>query len=253
MKHPDYDYFRNRTTVRHFSSEAPGRELVRNIVEAALRAPNTGNMQLYSVIETRDPENLRLMAPMHFNQPAATGAPVILTVCADVKRFERWCEVSDAVPAMRNLQMLLAAVTDASILAQQIVTIAEMEGLGTCYLGTVAYNAPEIAALLDLPDGVVPVAAVALGYPAAKAEKCERLPLDAVLHSERYNHPGDEEIKSLYSAKDDFAPNRKFIEENGKATLAQVFTDIRYPASNNIPFSRKLADFLKTQKFELPS
>lgn len=251
MKHPDYDYFTQRTTVRQFTDKVPDEALIERIVAAATEAPNTGNMQLYSVVETRDPDNLRRMAPMHFNQPAATGAPVVLTVCADVKRFERWCEVSDATPAMRNLQMLLAAITDAVILAQQIVTIAELEGLGTCYLGTVAYNAPDIAELLGLPDGVIPVAALALGYPADRPEKCERLPLKAVLHSERYAKPDDKEIAELYKAKDEFEPNLRFITENGKKTLAQVFTDVRYPASNNLPFSKRLYDFLKAQGFDL--
>lgn len=251
MKQLDYEYFSRRATVRQFTSEVPPKDLIERIVAAAMEAPNTGNMQLYSVVETRDPENLRAMSPMHFNQPTAVGAPVILTVCADVKRFERWCEVSDATPSMRNLQMLLAAITDAVILAQQIVTIAELEGLGTCYLGTVAYNAPEIAELLGLPDGVIPVAALALGYPAATPDKCERLPVNALLHSERYARPDDEEIKTLYSAKDDFEPNRKFVTENGKKSLAQVFTDVRYPAANNLPFSKRLADFLKAQGFDI--
>lgn len=251
MKQLDYDYFTHRATVRQFTSEAPKPALIRRIVEAAAQAPNTGNMQLYSVVETRDPDNLRRMAPMHFNQPAATGAPVILTVCADVKRFERWCEVSDAEPAMRNLQMLLASITDAVIFAQQIVTIAEIEGLGCCYLGTVAYNTPDIAGMLSLPDGVVPVVALAIGYPAAPAAKCERLPVEAILHSECYAKPDDAEIKELYKAKDEYEPNLGFIAENGKQTLAQVFTDVRYPASNNLPFSLRLHDFLKSQGFEI--
>lgn len=249
MQTPCNDYFRTRRTVRRFKNEAPSEKMIEEIVNDAMRAPNTGNMQLYSVVETRSEENRRKMAPMHFNQPAATGAPVLLTVCADVKRFERWCEVSDAVPAMRNLQMLLAAITDAVILAQQIAIISELRGLGTCYLGTVAYNAPQIAELLGLPDGVVPVACLAVGYPDGEPDMCERLPVEAVLHHERYERPDDAGIRRLYSAKDDFAPNRKFVEENGKQTLAQVFTDVRYPAANNVPFSAILADFLRRQGF----
>lgn len=245
------NYFLTRRTVREFTTQVPSQELIDSIVEAAMQAPNTGNMQLYSVVETRDAENRKLMAPEHFNQPAAVNAPVLLTVCADVKRFERWCEVSDARPEMRNLQMLLAAITDAVIVAQQIVTIAEMHGLGTCYLGTVAYNAPQIARLLHLPDGVVPVACLAIGYPASEPQKCERLPLRAVLHHEHYDSPDDDAIRELYKAKDDFEPNHKYVAENAKQTLAQVFTDVRYPASNNIPFSEVLASFLKAQGFNI--
>lgn len=245
------EYFQTRRSVRSFKPQAPCRELIDSIVAAAMQAPNTGNMQLYSVVETRDEANRKAMAPMHFNQPASVSAPVLLTVCADVRRFERWCEVSNATPEMRNSQMLLAAITDAVIFAQQIVTIAEMQGLATCYLGTVAYNAPEIAALLKLPEGTLPVACLAVGYPTEPLpEKCERLPLEAVLHREQYAYPDDAEVKRLYSAKDDYEPNQKFIAENGKQTLAQVFTDVRYPAANNIPFSEKLDAFLVAQGFK---
>lgn len=251
MKGIDTDYFKSRATVRSFTDEAPSEQLIEKIVEEASHAPNTGNMQLYSVVETRDLERLALMAPFHFNQPAAVNAPVILTVCADLKRFERWCLLSKAKPGMRNLQMQLAAVTDAVIFAQQIVTIAELNGLGTCYLGTVVYNAPEIAELLNLPDGVIPVAALAIGYPDKKGECCERLPVEAVLHNELYDEPTDTRLLELYKAKDEYTPNRKFIEENGKETLAQVFTDVRYPAANNEVFSNKLYDFLKAQGFSV--
>lgn len=251
MQTPAIDYFLHRCSCRNFRSEVPSKELIRDIVAVATRAPNTGNMQLYSVVETRDEKTRSKMAPMHFSQPASVAAPILLTICADVRRFERWCEVSDAKPAMRNPQMLLASIIDAVILSQQIVTIAELHGLGTCYLGTVTYNAPQIAELLRLPQGVVPITCLAMGYPDVKPQKCERLPIEAIFHSESYSEHDDNKIKELYRIKDDFEPNRKFITENGKQTLAQVFTDVRYPASNNIPFSKTLQKFLRNQGFEI--
>lgn len=246
-KHP---YFANRRTVRTFTPEAPSQELINTILTDAMRAPNTGNMQLYSAVVTRSPEGLAALRPAHFNQPASM-APVLITVCADVNRFERWCKVSDAKPEFRNLQGLTAAVIDATIFAQQIITIAEMNGLGTCWLGTTTYNAPEIAEALHLPAGVVPVGCIALGYPAGTPAQCERLPLEAVVYDEKYPDFTDAEIKELYRAKDEFPDNAPFIAENGKKTLAQVFTDVRYPATNSEPFSAKFHDYLIQSGFRL--
>ena len=142
------------------------------------------------------------------------------------------------------------ALTDAVIYAQQIVTIAETEGFGTCYLGTVNYNAATISNLLGLPDLVVPVAAISLGYPAGKdEEQSERLPLDAVRHHETYRQDSVNDIMELFKAKDDFAPNRKFVEENEKQSLAQVFTDIRYPESVNKAVSESFSALLKDKGF----
>lgn len=250
MNQTNTDYFRNRRSVRAFRGEAPSRELIGNILRDAMRAPNTGNMQLYSAVVTRDPARLEALRPAHFSQPASQ-APVLVTVCADVRRFERWCEVSDAVPQFRNLQGLTAAVIDAAIYAQQIITIAEMQGLGTCWLGTTTYNAPEIAAALKLPKGVVPVGCIAIGWPDGQPAQCERLPLRAVVYEEEYPEFSDEEIKELYRAKDDFSENAKFVAENGKQTLAQVFTDVRYPASTSEPFSAKFRQYLTDAGFRL--
>ena len=243
------DYFISRQTVRNYERREVPRELVRDIVERAMRAPTCGNMQLYTVVATRDAEMKSRLEPLHFNQPAATGSSVILTVCADFNRFTRWCELSGAKPGYDNFHSFIVAMTDAVILTQQIVTIAEMEGLGTCYLGTVNYNAAAISELLSLPDLVVPVASISLGYPAAKEGQCERLPVEAVLHEETYRADTDEEIMELFKTKDDFLPNKEFVKENGKESLAQVFTDVRYPEDVNLSVSDSFVKLLKDKGF----
>lgn len=242
-------YFKNRRSVRSFTDRAVGRETIEKIVEAAAKAPTTGNMQLYTVVATLEPENRCALAEAHFNQPAATGAKALLTVCADVNRFERWCRLEDADPGFRNLQAFFYAVFDAVVFAQQLVTVAEKEGLGTCYLGTTLFNAPEIAAQLHLPSGVVPLLTIAMGYPAGEGEETERMAVKGVLAFESYPQFGDEEIMEVYKPKDDYPANRRYIEENGKKTLAQVFTDIRYPRAMNEEFSVKLRDYLARNFF----
>lgn len=243
------DKFANRRSIRKYSDREVSQELLDSILDAAMRAPTCGNMQLYSVIVTRSEEGKRALAPAHFNQPMVTGAPVVLTVCADYNRFTRWCELSDADPGYDNFLSFMSAMSDATIFAQQIVTIAESKGLGTCYLGTVTYNADKISEILNLPDLCIPVACITLGWPDEEGVETERLPLRAVVHEERYRDDSDEEIIELFKAKDDYEPNRKFIEENGKQTLAQVFTDIRYPRAMNEDFSRTFLSLLRSKRF----
>lgn len=239
------DYFLERKSIRKFSKKEVSEELLERVLSRAMKAPTTGNMQLYSVIVTRGEEERKLLAPLHFSQPAATGAPVILTVCADLYRFTRWCEVSDANAGFDNFLSFTSAFADATIFAQQVVTIAEMEGLGTCYLGTVTYNAPEIASLLGLPKMVVPVACIAMGWPEEEGEATERLALSGILHKERYHSPNDEEIMDIYKIKEEFEPNKGYVKENGKQNLAQVFAEVRYPRAMNEDFSAKFIEYLK--------
>ena len=245
----DEKYFTSRRSRRNFTDEHISDEMLAGIVRDALRAPTCGNMQLYSIIVSRKGEQRQELEKRHFCQPAATGADVILTVCADFYRFSRWCKVSGADPGYDNFLSLTSAMTDAIIIAQQIVTIAEMRGLGSCYLGTVTYNAPEISRLLHLPELTMPVACIALGYIADEGEPSERLDVDAVLYSERYPDFTDEDIREMYRPKDEYPANAKFVAENDKESLAQVFTDIRYPRSLNEEVSAALLPFLKKQRF----
>ncbi|MDE5772939.1 MAG: nitroreductase family protein [Muribaculaceae bacterium] len=241
-------YFINRRSVRNFTDRPVESSLLNEILTAAAKAPTCGNMQLYSVIVTRSPQRKAELAKQHFSQPA-TNAPVILTICADFNRFTRWCQLNNADAGFDNLESFISATADAIILAQQITTIAEQEGLGTCYLGTVTYNAPEIAGILNLPELVVPVACLALGWPDGPGIETERLPLEAFVHEETYRNDSDQEIISLFKSKEQYPANIQFVKENNKDNLAQVFAEIRYPRAMNEAFSQKLKDYLQSAGF----
>lgn len=243
------NYFLNRKSCRNFKPEPLSGEEIESIIKDAVKAPTCGNMQLYTIIVTKDAENKKKLANYHYNQPASSTAPVILTICADFNRFTRWCEISHAAAGYTNFHSFIVAMTDAVIIAQQIVTIAEQRGFGTCYLGTVTYNAPEISELLKLPELVVPVASLAIGIPKEEGEATDRLPVKAILHEETYRKDSEDEIAEIFKIHDDNPANKKFIEENNKENLAQVFAEIRYPKELNESVSKKFYDFLKNQKF----
>lgn len=242
-------YFGDRRTVRLFEQKEVSDELLRSILTRAMKAPTCGGMQLYTVVVTRGEEARKALAAAHFNQPAAVGAPVLLTVCADFNRFTRWCKLRGADPGFDNFLSFTSAVADATALTQQIGTIAEMEGLGTCWLGTVTFNAPAISDLLHLPELVVPVGALAIGWPAEKGEETERLPYEAVVVENTYPERTNEEILQLFKSKEEWPANRGYVAENGKESLAQVFTDVRYPRSMNEPLSEAFLTYLRKQGY----
>jgi len=227
----------NRRSIRKYTSQDISDSLLEKLLQTAARASNTGNMQLYSVVITRDQANKERMAPAHFNQPMVTTAPVVLTFCADTNRFVKWAEQRNAKPGFDNFQTFIAAMIDAIIFAQAFCTAAEEKGLGICYLGTATYNADKITEALSLPKRVVPVTTITVGYPADMPEQPERLPLEAIIHKETYTDYTPDTINVLYKAKEELEVNKQYVKENNKETLAQVFTDIRYTKENNEYFS----------------
>lgn len=241
------DFFNNRRTVRSFAPVDPGIDTISAMVEAAAHAPNTGNMQTVAAVVSSDPEIKQQLSPLHFGQPCVMQAPYVITFCVDFNRFGQWCALRDAKPGFDNLQSLLAAVVDASIFAQQFCTIAEQNGLGGVFLGTTLYNAEKIAEVLELPERVIPVISLAVGVPAADtpAGPTDRLPRRSVLHLQKYQPFSDAEIDSLYAATEADEQSKRFVAENGKQTLAQVFTDVRYPQATAEAFSDTLKAFIK--------
>jgi nitroreductase len=243
------DTLLNRRTIRSYTSQTVAPELLNELLAATIRSSTTGNMQLYSIVVTREEATRKALAPAHFNQPVSLNAPLLVTFCADFNRFNLWCEQRQAVPGYANFQSFMTAALDATIAAQTFCIAAEAKGLGICYLGTTTYNPDKIIEVLNLPRFVVPITTIALGYPAQIPEACERLPLEAVVHYEAYQPYTPESIDRLYAEKEAYAPNVQFTRENNKETLAQVFTDIRYPQANNEHFSHVLLEVLKGQGF----
>lgn len=193
--------FRHRS-VRSYKSDPVDERLLERILEAGVRASNTGNMQVYSIVVTTDPAIRQELSPCHFGQPMVTGAPVVLTFCVDVRRFSLWCRQRGAEPGYDNFVWFLSGAIDAMLAAQNICLAAESEGLGVCFLGTTIYNADRIAEVLRLPEGVLPVTTVTLGWPEEMPPLTDRLPLEGVVHRERYEDYTPETIDRIWAERE---------------------------------------------------
>ena len=123
------------------------------------------------------------------------------------------------------------------------------EGLGYCYLGTTVYMPQMIIDTLQLPQLVMPVATLTVGWPAETPALSDRLPLESFVHQETYHDYTPADIDTYYIYKEQLAENREFCRINNKETLAQIFTDIRYTKKDNEAMSAGLLDALKRQGF----
>lgn len=236
-------------SIRKYRSTPIPDEVLGELLEAASRASTCGNMQLYSLVVTRDAELRKQLAPCHFNQPMVTQAPCVVTVCADVHRFSMWCGQRDAEPAYDNFAWFLNAATDALLAAQNLAVEAEAHGLGICYLGTTLYTAADIVKVLRLPRGVIPVTTLVVGYPDEQPDLTDRLPLDAVVHFETYADYTAAEIDELWAEREASAETARLLEENGLPNLAQIFTLNRYRREDNLNISRSYLALLREQGF----
>ena len=238
-----------RRSIRKYADRPVDDALLNCLLSEAMRTQTMGNLQLYSVVVTRDAEMKKKLAPAHFNQPMVEGAPVVLTFCADTRRTTLWCDNRNATPGYDNFLSFINASTDALLFTQTFCNLAEEEGLGLCFLGTTVYQPLEIIRTLGLPRLVMPVATITLGWPDECPPLTDRLPLEAVMHAERYRDYPPADIDRLYAEKEALEENREFCRINNKETLAQVFTDCRYTKKDNMAMSEGMMEALRHQGF----
>ena len=238
-----------RRSIRKYSDQVVSDELLNRLMNEAARTQTMGNLQLYSVVVTRSVEMKAKLAPAHFNQPMVTEAPVVLTICADFNRTSSWARCRKAEPGYDNFLSFMNAAIAALLFTQTLCNLMDEEGLGYCYLGTTVYQPQQIIDLLHLPQLVMPVATLTVGWPAEQPPLSDRLPLESFVHQERYNDYLADDIDRYYGYKESLPENREFVAVNHKETLAQVFTDIRYTRKDNEALSEGFMEALRRQGF----
>jgi len=241
-----------RRSIRRYADKPVSDELLNRLFTEAARTQTMGNLQLYSVVVTRSDELKQRLAPAHFNQPMVTQAPIVLTICADFNRTSQWARCRKAEPGYDNFLSFLNAAIDALLYTQTLCCLMDEEGLGYCYLGTTVYQPESIINTLQLPQLVMPVATLTVGWPhpdEMKGPLSDRLTSDAFVHQETYQNYTPADIDRLYAFKEQLKENRQFVEINQKETLAQVFTDIRYTKKDNEAMSSSLLEALRHQHF----
>ncbi len=239
----------NHKTIRQYKSDPIPDKVLDEVLQAGFRASTTGNMQVYSVIVTKDWEKRVELCKLHFGQKMVEQAPVLLTFCADFNRFNKWCRQRDAEPGYDNFLSFFTAAIDALLVSQNVAVAAEAHGLGICYLGTTTYQADKLVDFFRLPEGVVPVTTLVVGYPDEDPEQADRLPADGILHQEVYQDYTPEDIERIYKEKENLPQTAELLKENQLANLAQIFTLKRYTKKDNLHFSRVFLDVIKKQGF----
>ena len=195
---PIIELIQQHRTIRKYKSDPVPEDLIRTIIHAGQRASTSSNLQMFSVVVTRSPEERAFLASRCGNQKHILEAPVFLTWCADLSRLDRICSKRGYDHKSEYVENFLVAVVDAALASQNAGLAAESLGLGFCYIGGIRNNPKDIIDLLQLPPLVFPLVGMTLGWPDGESKIRPRLPLDAVLHWEQYKCEEEESLIDLY-------------------------------------------------------
>lgn len=190
-----------RSVCRRYRRDPVPEAVVRLLCATALAAPTKSDLQQATLIRVADPAKRAVIISLLPGSPWLAGAPELFVFCADGWRLRRLFARREAEFPNEHLDAFFNATVDAALVLGAFVSAAELAGLGTCPISQIRDPAAKIDELLALPDWVVPVAGLALGYPEAKEPLSARLSLSATVHTDRYDRHAVERELDAYDAR----------------------------------------------------
>ena len=275
-----YDLMMKRRSVRVFKDQEISESIIEQLVDVANQAPTGGNIQPLSIILVRNPEGRKKLAELSGGQPWVRDAPLTLIFCLDFYRIKKWAELCQTdFRGELAINHFLIAYADLMVAAQNVVILAEGLGLGSVYIGSMQNEIDEIRHFFEIPEYVLPLMLLSVGYPKSIPQSIPKLKKEVILHHEKYQQPGEHEIRRAfdekYGAVDQNVEKyleRAFVEalEADKLNMtgyvdrvkkemkrldiqnnAQFLFKVRYPTKVMVRMNQRLKQSFKNAGFEI--
>jgi FMN reductase [NAD(P)H] len=209
-----------RRSVRNFNDRPIPEDIVQKLLDAANNAPTGGNIQPISIIAVTGKKARKELGEMFGSQPWVAKAPFSLIFCIDFHRLKRWASLLDTeFKGEMSLLHFLICYADLMCAAQNVVILAEGLGLGSVYIGTVQSVIDGARELFEIPEYVLPLMVLCIGYPKSVPKHIPKLKTNDIIHYGKYRVGSDDEVRKMFDDKygdlDDNLDNylkRAFVE-----------------------------------------
>jgi nitroreductase/FMN reductase [NAD(P)H] len=171
---------------RRYEARDVAPELVRLLCACALSAPTKSDLQQSDILIIREKAKRHAIGALLPEMPWLVDAPVFMIVLGNGRRTPQLAALRGKPFPNDHLDLFFNATVDAAIVLASLVQAAEAVGLGCCPISMIRDHAQTIAEMFALPDKIVPVAGLTLGWPAEEGVLSPRLPLSVTVHEERY-------------------------------------------------------------------
>jgi nitroreductase/FMN reductase [NAD(P)H] len=176
-----------RRVTRRYLERPIDAGLLRLLCACALSAPTKSDLQQADIIIVADAEKRRVIADLIPDQPFIRSAPSFLVFLANGRRLPAISKMRGKPFPNDHLDLFFNATVDAAIALATFMRAADAVGLGTCPISVIRDHAARVSQLLALPERVIPVAGMCVGWPAEAGHISARLPLACTVHTDRYD------------------------------------------------------------------
>ena len=175
-----------RRVHRRYKDEPVDPALLRLLCACALSAPSKSDLQQADIL-IASKEHQAAIAGLIPDQPFIRTAPVFLVFIANGRRLPEIARMRGKPFPNDHLDLFFNATVDAAIVLATFLRAAEAVGLGCCPISVIRDHARAVSELLGLPEKVVPIAGLCLGWPAEEGGITPRLSLTTTVHYERFD------------------------------------------------------------------
>ena len=175
-----------RRVCRSYTKRDVPPDLLRLMCACALSAPSKSDLQQADILIVRENDRRAKIADLLPAMPWLRDAPVFLVFLANGRRVPQVSRLRGKPFPNDHLDLFFNATVDAAIVLATFLRAAEAAGLGCCPISVIRDHARAVAELLELPEKVVPVAGMCVGWPAEQGALSPRLSLATTLHEERF-------------------------------------------------------------------
>ena len=161
-----------RRSIRKYSNKEIPTKIIANLLEAGMYAPSARNLQAWQFVVINNRGLLNELAEIHPYGKMLKQAPLAILVCGDKMKEE----------SEGYLSLNCAAAT------QNIMLAAHSLGLGSVWLGVYPKEnrIEPISTLLKLPEYILPMALISLGYPDEILPKPERFSREKIHYNDQW-------------------------------------------------------------------
>lgn len=161
----------NRKSIRKYKDIKISDEIIEGLLRAGMQAPSAGNEQPWEFVVLRDKEIMKRITEFHQYSKMLLNTDVAIVVCGD-----------EAKEVFKGFW-----VQDCSAATENILLAAEDKGLGAVWLGVYPMEdrVEAFKKLLDLPESVIPLSIIPIGYPDEKREAANRFNMERI-HYDRW-------------------------------------------------------------------
>jgi nitroreductase/FMN reductase [NAD(P)H] len=175
-----------RRVHRRYTGRAVDADLLRLLCACALSAPSKSDLQQADILiaNKSDQEAIAGLIP---DQPFIRTAPAFLVFLANGRRLPEIAKMRGKPFPNDHLDQFFNAAVDAGIVLASFIRAADAVGLGTCPISVIRDHSAKVSEMLKLPQRVIPVAGMTVGWPSEAGHISARLGLDSTIHQGKFD------------------------------------------------------------------